>query len=81
MHERVHGLDHWHALATRRELARWTGKAGDAAGARDQYALLVPTIERVLGVDHPETVEARQELAYWTESADGAGRDAKRPGK
>ena len=35
------------AWPTRANLARWTGEAGDAAGARDQLAALVPTVERV----------------------------------
>ena len=40
-------------LTTRANLACWTGEAGDAAGARDQYAALLPVRERVLGPDHP----------------------------
>jgi hypothetical protein len=38
---------------------------GDAAGAQDQYAALLPAIERVLGPDHPDTLAARANLAYW----------------
>jgi hypothetical protein len=34
-------------LATRHEFATWTGRAGDAAGARDQFAALLPIRERV----------------------------------
>ena len=30
-------------------LAYWTGQAGDAAGARNQYAALLPIEERILG--------------------------------
>ena len=44
-------------LAARANLARWTGKAADAAGAREQYAALLPVIERVLGAEHPQTPE------------------------
>ena len=55
-------------------LARWTGEAGDAAGARDQYAALLPVRERVSGAEHPHTLTARANLAYWTGAAgDPAG--------
>jgi hypothetical protein len=47
-------------------MARWTGHAGDAAGARDQYAELLPIFERVSGPEHPHTIEIGTELAYWT---------------
>ena len=40
-------------LNVRNRLARWTGQAGDAAGAREQMAVLEPIRERVLGPDHP----------------------------
>ena len=53
-------------LATRHDLARWTGEAGDVAGARDHYAVLLPIRERVLSPDHPETLTTRSNLAYWT---------------
>src|SRR5262249_43166073 len=48
-------------LAARRDLARCTGRLGDAAGARDQFAALLPIVERVLGADHPATLDARRE--------------------
>ena len=63
------GAEHPATLATRGNLARWTGEAGDAAGARDQYAALLPVDERVLGAEHPATLAARANLAYWTEQA------------
>ena len=56
----------------RGNLARWTGEAGDAAGARDQYAALLPVRERVLGAEHPDTLAARANLAYWTGRAGDA---------
>ena len=57
-----------------RDLARWTGQAGDAAGARDQYAALLPVVERVLGAEHPDTLAARANLADWTgQAGDAAG--------
>ena len=59
---------------TRANLARWTGEAGDAAGARDQFAALLPVRERVLGPEHPDTLTARHDLARWTgEAGDAAG--------
>src|SRR5262249_23683508 len=58
----------------RSHLAYWTGMAGDAAGARDQYAALLPIFERVLGPGHPDTLGARDNLARWTGAAgDAAG--------
>ena len=69
----AYGLDHPDTLAARRALASWTGKAGDAAGARDQLAALLPVSERVLGHDHPDTLAVRHDLASWTGMAgDGA---------
>jgi hypothetical protein len=59
-------------LAARSELAYSTGLAGDAAGARDQFAVLVPAAERVLGPEHPDTLAARASLAYWTGQAGDA---------
>ena len=53
-------------LTARGNLASWTGMAGDAAGARDQYAALLPIRERVLGAEHPDTLAARSGLADWT---------------
>jgi len=47
--------------------------AGDAAGARDQFAALLPVL-RVLGPEHPGTLAARHELARWTgETASSPG--------
>jgi hypothetical protein len=53
-------------LAVRSELARFTGEAGDTAGARDQYAALVPVSERLLGPEHRETLANRASLASFT---------------
>ena len=50
------------------------GRRGTAAGARDQYAALLPVHERVLGPEHPDTLAARANLASWTgEAGDAAG--------
>jgi hypothetical protein len=68
------GPEHPRTLNTRASLARWTGEAGHAAGARDQFAALLPTTERVLGVEHPQTLIARASFASWTgEAGDAAG--------
>ena len=66
MRERVLGPEHPDTLTARANLARWTGQAGDAAAARDQFAALLPVRERVLGPEHPDTLTARRDLAYWT---------------
>jgi Tetratricopeptide repeat len=66
------GPGHPDTLVTRHELAYWTGEAGDAAGARDQCAALLPMIERVLGPGHPATLTTRSNLATWTGEAGDA---------
>ncbi|HEX5144412.1 MAG TPA: tetratricopeptide repeat protein [Mycobacterium sp.] len=72
------GPEHSDTLTVRAELAYWTGKAGDAAAARDAYAALLPARVRVSGPEHPDTLAARDNLAYWTGSAGDpvAARDA-----
>ena len=65
----MQGPEHPDTLTTRASLARWTGEAGDAAGARDQCAALLPVRERVLGPEHPDTLATRNNLAHWTEEA------------
>ena len=61
-------------LAERVGLASWIGQAGDAAGARDQFAALLPVCERVLGAEHRDTLAAGTELAYWSgQAGDAAG--------
>ena len=74
--ERVLGAEHPDTLTARRNLASWTGQAGDAAGARDQFAALLPVRERVLGAEHPDTLTTRANLAYWTGQAGDAAPDA-----
>jgi hypothetical protein len=72
--DEAYGPEHPDTLGARAEMARWAGYAGDAAGARDQYAALLPIVERVLGPEHPDTLVARSNLADWTETAgDAAG--------
>jgi Tetratricopeptide repeat len=62
----AYGAEHPHTLFVRGNLAVWTGEAGDAAGARDQYAALLPIFERILGPEHPDTLTVRGGLAVWT---------------
>jgi Domain of unknown function (DUF4062)/Tetratricopeptide repeat len=70
----AYGPEHSATLNARHRRAHWTGDAGDAAGARDQYVALLPIMERVLGSEHPETLTARGNLAHWTgEAGDAAG--------
>jgi hypothetical protein len=70
----AYGPEHPETLAARRNFAGWTGRAGDAAGARDQLAALLPIHERVFGPEHPDTLAARHERAVWTgEAGDAAG--------
>jgi hypothetical protein len=70
----AYGPEHRDTLTARGRLAYWTGEAGDAAGARDQFAALLPIEEQVLGPEHPDTLSARGNLARWTgEAGDAAG--------
>ena len=56
-------------LLARDETAYWTGKAGESASARDQYAALLPDRTRILGPDHTDTLATRHNLAHWTGQA------------
>jgi Tetratricopeptide repeat len=70
----AYGPEHPDTLAARNYLAVWTGRAGGAAVARDQLAVLLPIRERVLGPEHPDTLNARHNLGHWTGRAgDAAG--------
>ncbi len=71
--ERVLGAEHPDTLTTRANLAYWTGQAGDAAAARDQFAALLPLRERILGAEHPDTLTTRANLARWTRQAEKSG--------
>ena len=69
-----YGPEHPGTLSARANLARWTGLAGDVAGARDQITALLPVSERIKGPEHPDTLTVRANLAYWTgEAGDAAG--------
>ena len=70
----AYGAEHPGTLAACGDLACWTGMAGDAAGARDQFAALLPLQERVLGPEHPGTLATRANIARWTgDAGDVAG--------
>ena len=69
MEDDAYGAEHPDTLTVRGNLARFTGRAGDPAAARDQIAALLPELEQVLGPQHPETLAARQNLARWTGQA------------
>ena len=66
------GSEHPDTLRARANLAYWTGEAGNAAEAREQYAALLPIIERVLGPEHPNTLDAGANLAFFTGEAGNA---------
>jgi tetratricopeptide (TPR) repeat protein len=65
----LQGASHPITLATRANLAGWTGQAGDPVRARDLYAALLPVQQRVLGPEHPATLTTRADLAHWTGQA------------
>jgi hypothetical protein len=69
-----YGPEHPGTLRTRHQLASFTGRAGDPAGARDQFAALLAVRERALGPEHPSTLRTRHQLASFTGRAgDPAG--------
>jgi hypothetical protein len=72
MEHRAYGPEHPRTLAARHSIAYWTGEAGDAAGARDQYVDLLPIHTQVLGPEHHYTLTVRASLARWTGHAGNA---------
>ena len=52
-------------LASRGDLATWTGPSGDRAAVRDQFADLAPVCKTILGAEHPDTLDSGN-LATWT---------------
>ena len=69
-HAGAYGPEHRDTLTARHQLASYTGQAGDAAGARDQLATLLPVMERILGPEDHQTLTTRASLARWTGDAD-----------
>jgi hypothetical protein len=68
------GSDHPDTLATRHNVARWRGRAGDAAGAAAAFEELLADCQRVLGSDHLHTLTTRGSWAYYQgEAGDAAG--------
>ncbi len=72
MADDTYGAEHPRTLSARHYVAHWTGEAGDAAAARDQYAALLPAREGVSGPEHPDTLATRGNLALWTGEAGDA---------
>ena len=72
--ELVAGPEHPDTLVTRVNLAHWTGRSGDLAGARDQ---LSPAAHLRPGPrpEHPDTLIARNQLVRWTGEAEDAAPD------
>ena len=56
------GVDHPDTLATRGQVAYYTAKGGDPAGALELYRELLTDRQRVLGPDHPDTLATRRGL-------------------
>ena len=67
--EQTLGPEHPDTLATRDDLASWTGHAGDPAGASDQYSVLLSVYQRMLGPDHPKTLATWAYHNYWAGEA------------
>ncbi len=64
--DNAYGVEHRDTLIARHELAHWTGRVKDAAGARDQFAALLPVVERVFGPEDAYTLIARGNFASST---------------
>jgi hypothetical protein len=56
----VLGPDHPNTLATRSDVAHWTGETGSAEEALALFEALLSDEVRVLGPDHPEALATRE---------------------
>jgi hypothetical protein len=68
---RVLGPAHPDTLATRSNVALWTGQSGDPAGGLRLYQELLPDLVRVLGPDHPGTLATRASIEHLREAPPG----------
>ena len=66
------GPDHPDTLATRSDIAFWTGRCGDSREALRLSRELLPDLQRVLGPDHLGTLTTRNNIAAWTGKVDEA---------
>ncbi len=57
-------------MASRPEIASWTGQAGEPAEALRLYQLLLPDRERVFGPHHPDTLATRERIQSLEEDGD-----------
>ena len=67
------GPDHPDTLATRHNIAAWTGRNGDARAALQLCTALLPDRQRILGPDHLDTLATRANIALWTGQAGDVG--------
>lgn len=56
LRRRLQGDNHLDTLSGRANIALWTGKSGDPAGALRLFQELLPDLMRVLCPDHPDTL-------------------------
>ena len=63
---RIQGRRHPATLASRADIAYWTGHSGDEAAALALYQELLPDLEQVLGPRHHDTLDTRSNIALWT---------------
>ena len=70
---RVLGPDAPYTLRTRRNIAFWTGEAGDAAGALRLFEELLEDQVRVLGQDAPEALRTRGAIDVLRECTTACG--------
>jgi len=74
LRQRLQHPDRPDVLTTRGNLAFWTDRCGDAAGALRLLTALLPDRARVLGRSHPDTLATRVSIASWTgRCGDAAG--------
>ena len=66
LRRRSQGADHRDTLATRGNIAFWTGWCGNVGEALRLSKELLPDLERVPGPGYPDTLWTRRCIAYWT---------------